>query len=50
MHDIVGERVHMQNMDQLHAYESYQNVTELRTTEYHTKSTHVYNPGTVSQA
>ena len=40
----------MQNVDQLHAYESYQNVTELQTTEYDTESTHMYNMGIVSQA
>jgi len=40
----------MQNMDQLHAYDCYQNVTEPQATEYHTKSTHMYNTGTVSQA
>jgi len=28
----------------------HQNVTEPQVTEYHTKSTHVYNTGTVSQA
>ena len=44
------ERVHMQNVDRLHAHDCYQNVTEPQTTEYHTKSTHVYNTGTVSQA
>jgi len=34
----------------MHTYDCYQNVTEPQTTEYHTKSTHVYNTGTVSQA
>ena len=42
--------MHKQNVDQLHAYDCYQNVTEPQTTEYHTKSTHMYNAGTVSQA
>ena len=39
MHDIVGqaEWVHVQNVDQLHAYDCYQNVTERWVTEYHTK-------------
>jgi len=31
------EWVHMQNVDQLHAYDCYQNVTESQATEYHTK-------------
>ena len=37
MHDIVGEpeRVHMQNVDQLHAQDYCQNVTEPQVTEYH---------------
>jgi len=38
--------VHVQNVDQLHAHDCYQNVTELQATEYHTKSTHVYNAET----
>jgi len=42
--------VHMQNIDQLHGRDCYQNVTEPQATEYHTKSTHLYNKGTVSQA
>jgi len=29
-------------MDQLHAHDCYQNVTEPQATEYHTKSTHVH--------
>jgi len=37
----------MQNMEQLHAYDCDQNVTEPRATENHTA--HVYT-GTVSQA
>jgi len=41
------ERIHMQNMEQLHAYDCDQNVTEPRATENHTA--HVYT-GTVSQA
>jgi len=40
----------MQNVDQVHAQDYHQNVTEPQATEYHTKSTHVYNTGTVSQA
>ena len=28
---------HMQNMDQLHAYDCHQNVTEPQSTEYHIK-------------
>jgi len=33
----------MQNMDQLQAQDYHQNVTEPQVTEYHTKSTHMYN-------
>jgi len=33
------ERVHMQNMDQVHAQDYHQNVTEPQATEYHTKRT-----------
>ena len=40
----------MQNVDQLHAYDGYQNVTEPQATEYQTKATHVDKTGTVSQA
>jgi len=40
----------MQNMDQLHAHDCHQIGTEPLTTEYHTKHTHMYNTGTVSQA
>ena len=40
----------MQNVDQLHAYDRYENVTEPQATEYAKKLTHVYNTGTVSQA
>ena len=29
-------------------YDYHQNVTEPQATEYHTKSTHMYNTGTVS--
>ena len=36
-------------MEQLHAYDCHQNVTEPQATEYHKISTHVYNTGTVSQ-
>ena len=35
--------MHEQNMDQVHAHVRYQNVTDLQATEYHTKSTDVYN-------
>ena len=31
------ERVHLQRVDQLHAYHCYQNVSEPQATEYHTK-------------
>ena len=31
------ERVHVQNMGQLHAHDCHQNVTEPQATEYHTK-------------
>ena len=41
------ERVHMQNMEQLHAHDCH---IEPQATEYHTKSTHMYNTGTVSRA
>jgi len=39
-------------VDQLHAYDCYQNVTEPQATEYHTKSTHayVYNTGGLTKA
>jgi len=40
----------MQNVDQLHAYDCYKNVTEPQATEYPKKLTHVYNTRTVSQA
>jgi len=40
----------MQNVDQLHAQDYHQNVTEPQATEYHSKGTHVYNTGTVNQA
>jgi len=36
-------------MEQLHAYECHQNVTETQATEDHNKSAHMYT-GTVSQA
>ena len=47
MHDIVGEpdRVHAQNMEQLHAFDCHQNVAEPQATENHITYT-----GTVSQA
>ena len=38
------ERVNMQNVDHLHAYDCYQNVTEPQATEYHT---YVLNIGTI---
>jgi len=38
----------VQNIDQLHAYECYQNVTEPEATEYHTQKVHVYNTRTES--
>jgi len=44
MHHIVEgnpDQVHMQNMEQLHAYDCHQNVTERQATEYHQESTHV---------
>jgi len=44
------ERVHVQSVDQLHAHDCYQNVTEPQATEYRAKSIHMYNIGTVSQA
>jgi len=40
------DRVYMQNMEQLNAYDCYQNVTEPQATE---KNAHMYT-GTVSQA
>ena len=52
MHDIEGEpeRVHVQKVYQLHSYDCYRNVTEPQANEYHTKSTHMYNTGTVGHA
>ena len=44
-----SQQIHMQNMEQLHAYDCHQNVTEPQATENHIKYTHVYT-GTVSQA
>jgi len=41
------DRVHMQNMEQIHAFDCHQNVTEPQATENHIKYTHV-NTGTVS--
>ena len=51
MHNIVGwpDRVHAQNMEQLHAFDCHQNVAEPRATENHIKYKYVYT-GTVSQA
>jgi len=43
------ERVRVQNMEQLHAHDCPQNVTEPQATEYHTKTTLVHNTGTVSK-
>jgi len=43
------DRVHMQNMEQLHAYDCHQNVTEPQATENHIKYTPGYT-GTASQA
>jgi len=40
----------VQNVDQLRAYDCCENATEPQATEDHTKSKHVYNRGTVSQA
>jgi len=37
------EHVHMQNMEQLHAHDHHQNVTERsKATEYDLKCTHIY--------
>ena len=38
--------MHVQNMEQLHAHNCYQNVAEPQATGYHTKATHI---GTLSQ-
>ena len=43
------DRVHAQNMEQLHAFDCHQNVAEPQATENHMKYTHVYT-GTVNQA
>ena len=43
------DRVHAQNMEQIHAFHRHQNVAEPQATENHTKYTHVYT-GTVNQA
>ena len=43
------DRVHMQNMEQLHAFDCHRNVAEPQATENHKKYTHVYT-GTVNQA
>jgi len=43
------DRVHAQNMEQLHAFDYHQNVAEPQATENHIKYTQVYT-GTVSQA
>ena len=34
--------MHVENMEQLNAYNCHQNVTEPQATEYHKKGTHVY--------
>jgi len=44
------EHVPMQNMEQLRARDCHHNVTEPQATEYHTKSIHIHNTGTVSWA
>ena len=36
------DRVHAQNMEQLHAFDCHQNVAEPQATENHTKYTYVY--------
>ena len=43
------DRVHAENMEQLHTFDCHQNVAEPQATENHIKYTHVYT-GTVSQA
>jgi len=43
------DRVHAQNMEQLHAFDSHQNVAESQATENHIKYTHKYT-GTVNRA
>jgi len=43
------DRIYVQNMEQLHAYDCHQNVTEPQATENHIKYTHVYT-GTVSES
>ena len=43
------DRVHAQNMEQLHAFDCHQSVAEPQATENHRKYTHVYT-GTVNQA
>ena len=43
------DRVHVQNMEQLHEFDCHQNVAEPQATENHIKYTQVYS-GTVSQA
>jgi len=43
------DRVHVQNMEQLHAFDCHQNVAEPQATGNHIKYTHVYT-GTVNQA
>ena len=42
--------MHVQNVEQLHVHDCYQNVSEPQAREYHTKSTHIYNTVNVSQA
>ena len=44
------EQVHVLNVEQLHAHNCHQDVTEPEITEYRAKGTHMYNIGTVSQA
>ena len=43
------DRILVQKMEQLHAYDCHQNVTEPQATENHIEYTHMYT-GTVTQA
>ena len=43
------DRVHVQNMEQIHAFDCHQNVAEPQATENHIKYTHAYTR-TVNQA
>ena len=43
MHDVRrAEQVHVQNVDQFHAHDCHQNVTESQATEYHTKGSYTH--------